>query len=262
MAKVQVWVAGALALVVAIVAAGWFAFISPQRAHAAKYKSEAATQDLSNDSLQSRVNMLTAQQTAVPGEQARVAAILQEVPTTPALPNYVRSLVSAAGTAGVDLESIAPSAPQAVTAAAAAGAAAGSTTTTGAAGSAGAAGAVPSLQALTIAVKVNGGYFQIQQFIAGLEKMSRATVVTGVSLAPGAPLAASGAGGSGSAPSSAAPSPTPPAWTKLDASITLSVFMTPLANSAPAVAPAAAATPSASASASPAPASATPSPSK
>jgi Tfp pilus assembly protein PilO len=71
-----------------------------------------------------------------------------------------------------------------------------------------------SLQTIPIVLSVQGGYFQIQQFTAALQRLSRSTVVTGLSIAPGSPL---------KAPKT--PPPPADAYKTLQAQITIAVFM-------------------------------------
>ena len=48
------------------------------------------------------------------------------------------------------------------------------------------AGAAGSLASIPLAINVVGGYFEVQQFMSGLEGLSRALRVTNLTLAPGA----------------------------------------------------------------------------
>jgi len=74
------------------------------------------------------------------------------------------------------------------------------------------------LQAISIGIVVQGGYFQIQQFTAALQRLARSTVVTTLALVPGTPIKAA------AAPSAAAAAPSA-AWKVLEATITADVFM-------------------------------------
>lgn len=251
-------VLAAIAAIAVIAAGGWFALISPQRHHAANLRSQTAAQELTNATTESKIRTLSAQQKNVPAEQARAAEIAQEFPATPALPKYVRDLADAAKATGVDLVSISPASPLAIAApkaaapapAASAAAAAATPTATPAPVSA----TVP-LQDITIDLQVVGSYFQIQQFVAHVEKLKRASLVTSLDLRPGKKVEAN-TQTTDASPQPGAPTPAgatqPPAWTTLNAAITVNVFMTaPGALTLPAAAgtaPAAAATPSPSAS--------------
>jgi Tfp pilus assembly protein PilO len=237
MSRIQQWVAGTVVAVLAIVAAGWFVAIAPQKHKASSVSSQAAGEEQDNAGLRNRVTALTAQMSAVPAEEASVAAIAAKIPADPELPSYVRALSTIASQTGVDLISIAPGVPTTVVVPAAtvapAPAASGGAST--AATPAAAAPSAASLQAISIGIDVQGGYFQIQQFTAALQRLARSTVVTTLTLAPGTPLKAA-------ATPSAAPAGPSAAWKVLQANITASVFMntTTLFTAIPVPSPAAA----------------------
>ena len=113
----------AVVAVIAIVAAGWFLLISPQKTKAANLRDDTASQQQSNQNVQSQITVLAAQEADVPAEQAQIAAILQKIPDNPAMPSFIRTLTAAAKVTGVDLISIGSSAVVAVAAPAAAAAA-------------------------------------------------------------------------------------------------------------------------------------------
>jgi Tfp pilus assembly protein PilO len=262
MTRIQQWLAGTVVAVVVIVAAGWFVAIAPQKHKAASVNSQAASQEQSNDGLRNRVTALTAQMSAVPAEEASVAAVAAKIPADPELPAYVRALTTAASQTGVELVSISPGIPTTVvipatatvpTATASASSTAAATPT--------AAAAPASLEAISLGIDVQGGYFQIQQFTAALQRLARTTVVSTLSLAPQVSIKAAAA-----APS-ASTGATSDAYKSLEATITASVFMntstpftaipvpspaavaaTPAAGASPSVTPLLPSAPSASAS--------------
>jgi Tfp pilus assembly protein PilO len=250
MSRIQQWVAGTIIAVLAIVAAGWFVAIAPQKHKAKNLGSQAATEQQANNNLRTQVSELTAKMSAVPAEEASVAAIAAKIPADPELPSYVRALSTIASQTGVDLISISPGTPTTVVVPAAtvapapSGAATASATPAATAPAATAAPAA-SLQAISIGIDVQGGYWQIQQFTAALQRLARSTVVTTLQLAPGAPIKAV------AAPSAAAAAPSA-AWKTLQANISVSVYMntsTPF-TAIPVPSPAAAPTAAAGASAS------------
>lgn len=220
MSRIQQWVAGTVVAVLVIVVAGWFLAVSPQKHKASNFSSQATSEEQTNDGLRNRVTALTAQMSAVPAEEASVAAIAAKIPADPELPSYVRELSTIASQTGVDLVSIAPGTPTSVVVPAATVAPAPTASADATASAAPAAAPTPaSLQAISIGVDVEGGYFQIQQFTAALQRLPRSTVVTTLSLAPGTSIKAVAAtpGATAAAPSAA--------WKSLQANITLSVFM-------------------------------------
>jgi Tfp pilus assembly protein PilO len=236
MNRIQMWFVGALVAVVVVAAGGYFLAISPEHSHAASLRSQAAAQTQANQVLQGKIQVLQGQTSDVATAQARIAAISNELPPTANIASYVRALVLAAKTAGVDLISIAPGGTSAVSAAApaaapaaaatpaataSAGAVTSRTTTTGTATTP--VTTTPVVTATTLnttplTLSVNGGYFQVEQFLAQLEKLPRSTIVDSVSLAPGAPLKADGAGGSGGAGA---------LWKSIQTSITINIFEAP-----------------------------------
>jgi Tfp pilus assembly protein PilO len=245
MTRIHQWLIGAVVIVLIIVAAGYFLAISPEHSHAARLRTQVSAQDQTNQGLKSQIQVLQDQTQGVAVEQARVAAISNELPPTENVASYVRALVLAAKTAGVDLMSITPGATGTVTAAAAAPAAAAPVATASAA----AGGTAPSAQKNTttgttavttpttavsgtalsttaLTLSVNGSYFQVQQFLSQLEKLPRATIVTGVTLTPGAPLTATGGAGSTQL------------WKTLQSSISINIFEAPaLAAASPSASP-------------------------
>ena len=219
MSRIQQWVAGTVVALLLIVAAGWFLAIAPQKHKVSSLGAQSASQEQTNNGLRTKLAELTAQISAVPSEEAAVAAVTQKIPNDPELPAYVRALTTIAGQTGVELVSIAPSVPAAVNVAVATAPAAtaaspsASATATAAAHAAAPAPAV-SLQAIPVALGVQGGYFQIQQFTAALQRLPRTTVLSTLSMAHGSPL---------KAPKT--PPPASDAYKSLQAQITVSIFM-------------------------------------
>jgi Tfp pilus assembly protein PilO len=217
MSRIQQWVAGTVVAMLLIVAAGWFLAISPQKHKASSLGAQSAAQEQTNSGLRTKLSVLTAQMSAVPSEEAAVAAVTQKIPNDPGMPDYVRALTTIASQTGVELVSIAPSVPAAVTVTAPVAPAAAATPT-GTESAAPAHAPAPaqgvSLQAIPVALNVDGGYFQIQQFTAALQRLARSTVVTSVSIGLGAPLK----------PPKVAP-PISDAYKTLQAQISVDVFM-------------------------------------
>jgi len=217
MTRIQQWAAGTVVALLVIVAAGWFLAISPQKHKVSSLGAQSAAQEQTNSGLHVKLTELTAQMSAVPSEEAAVAAVTQKIPNDPAMPDYVRTLTTIASQTGVELISIAPGAPAAVTVAAATVPAA--TTASPSASAPAATQAAPalpavSLQSIPVGLNVQGGYFQIQQFTAALQRLARSTVVTAIAIAPGGQLK---------------PPKTPPpaadAYKNLSAQISVAVFM-------------------------------------
>src|SRR3954471_10072321 len=194
MNKTRQWSMLTAVACLAILAAGWFLVVKPQRSHAASLRTQTASVKTSNGQLQSQVNQLKQQQKDLPAQQKLLAQIATKIPDNPALPALIRQLSSAAEGAGVDLVSLSPGAPVVATAT-------------------GTAAASP-LASVPLTVQVHGSYFNVVQFFSAVENLNRAMLVTGFSLAPGADPAAA-------APTSSTTS------NGLNASITAQVFESP-----------------------------------
>jgi Tfp pilus assembly protein PilO len=253
MTKIQQWAVLAVVAVLVIVGAGWFLVISPQKSKAASLRDQASSQQQTNQGVQSQINVLAAQEADVPSEQAQVAAVLQKIPDDAAMPAFIRTLSAAAKTTGVELLTIGANTPTALSVSAAAAPAPVASTAPGATTAPAAAASPLALEGVPLSLSVNGSYFQVQQFLAAIEKFSRTTIVTGVQLAPGAGLAPIS--------TSSAAAPAMPSWTKITANLSVTVFtngsaadvtaaVASAAAAAASASPAAAPTPSASASAS------------
>lgn len=233
MTKVRTWLVVGVLGVLVVVVAGWFVLISPQKSKASSVRTQVAEQQQANARLRSQVRVLQAQRSALPSEQARIAAIQKKIPDTPGLPSYIRFLTEAASATHVELVSVAPSAPTkaqlntpAPSATPSASAAASSTSGSAAAPAAGGGGPgqAQDLSVVTLSISVIGDYFSIQQFLSKLEHAERSTLVTSVSLAPGTPLQPAQA--PGGTTSSAAPGDTAGSqWRTLQANINAAIFV-------------------------------------
>lgn len=166
MNKTRQWATLTAVACLAILAAGWFLVVKPQRAHAGDLRTQTSSVQASNSKLQSQVSQLRQQQKDLPAQQKLLSQIATKIPDNPALPALIRQLSAAADGAGVNLLSLAPSAPAAV------------------APAVGAATAAAPLAAVPITVQVQGSYFNVEQFFAAVESLSRAMLVTNFSLAP------------------------------------------------------------------------------
>ena len=195
MDKLKQWVALTVVGVLAIGAAGWFLLVAPKRSEAAEVRTQTAAKISANSALQTQIAMLKAQAKQLPQQQAKLAAVAAKIPDTPALPGLIRALTDAADESGVELISLAPSVPAVVAApvkpAAVTAPAAGTPVSTGAAATTpttpvAPAGLAGTLQSISLAVNVVGGYFQVEQFLDRVENLTRAMKVTSVTMAPGA----------------------------------------------------------------------------
>lgn len=195
MSQTRKWSLLAALLVLAVFVGSWFLLIAPKRSKAEDLKSQTASQEQTNSGLVAKLQQLKAQSEDLPTMRARLAVVRQEIPDNPALPSLVRSLTKAGKRVGVDVVSLQPSAPLAVVSTATAPVApTTSDTSTGdkssASGSTGSApgtvgtpaAAGPTLYQIPLTVKVDGSYFQVEQFVGELEKLRRAFMVNGFKL--------------------------------------------------------------------------------
>jgi len=176
MTESRKWSAGAVVLIAAIVAAGWFLLVSPKRTEAADLKTQTATQDATNVTLEQKLQELKAQQADLPAQRARLAEIQHAVPGNPGLPSLIRDLTAASSKVGVTIDAMMPAAPAAVTTAASAVVAQPDPAAAAAAG--------PVLYQVPLSLNVSGSYFELEQFVQQLEGLQRAFLVTGFSMAP------------------------------------------------------------------------------
>src|SRR5947209_18554764 len=139
MSKSRQWATLTAVVCLAVLAAGWFLVIKPQRAHASDLRSKRVAVESQSAQLRSQVAQLQQQQKDLPAQQKLLSQIATKVPDNPALPSLIRQLSAAADGAGVNLVSLAPGQP-AMSAPHAATTSSASTTASGSAvGTAGAA---------------------------------------------------------------------------------------------------------------------------
>jgi Tfp pilus assembly protein PilO len=177
MSKSRQWVTLTAMVCLAVLAAGWFLVIKPQRAHASELRTQRVGVESHNSQLRSQVDQLRQEQKDLPAVQKLLSQIATKIPDNPALPALIRQLSAAADGAGVDLVSLSPGQPTV-----AGGAVGAVATTTSTAGSAAAAPA--PLATIPLAVQVRGTYFNVEQFFSAVEGLSRAMLVTGFTLQP------------------------------------------------------------------------------
>jgi Tfp pilus assembly protein PilO len=203
MNKTRQWAMLTAVACLAVLVAGWFVVVKPQRSHASDLRTQAAGLQSTNDQIRAKVAQLRAEQKDLPAEQKTLAQIATKIPDNPALPTLIRQLSSAADGAGVNLVSLAPGQPTLSSAAAGAGA------TTAAASS-----STSPLATISVAINAQGSYFNLEQFFSALESLNRAMLVGSFTMAPGQSATAATS-------TSAAPPDT------LNAQITATVFMSP-----------------------------------
>lgn len=218
MSKTRQWAMLTAVVCLAVLAAGWFLVVKPQRAHASDLRAQKSQVDAQSSQLRSQVAQLRQQQKDLPAQQKLLSQIATKIPDNPALPALIRQLSAAADGAGVTLVSLAPSQP--TLAQAPVGATTTTSTSSGSGAGSSAAAAAP-LANIPLAIQVQGTYFNVEQFFAAVESLSRAMLVSGFTLSP-----ADLGSGSGTSSSSTTGGNTLPPGT-LTAQITASVFESP-----------------------------------
>lgn len=192
MGKLRQWTLLTALGCLAVLAAGWMLVVTPQQKHAADARAERAAAEQSVNALQTKYSILLTQKAHVIDQQNKLLTFAQLMPDNPALPSLIRSLSTAADTAGVDLTSLSPQPPTLLAPVAAPAPAA--TSDSGAATSAKPPTSLvpsgPQVAGIPLAVTVTGGYFEVERFLDALEGLKRAFLVTGLNITPGASGAA------------------------------------------------------------------------
>ena len=207
MDKLKQWVALTVLACLGIAAAGWFLLISPKKAEATDLRAQTASQESTNASLRTQLEVLKAQAKDLPKKQADLARVAAKIPDNPALPGMIRALTTAAASAGVELVSVTPGLPVAAVvvapvlapvpadpAAPPANPAAAPVPAPAPVAGATAPTAAGTLASIPMAINVVGGYSEVSQFMSNLESLPRALRVTNLTIAPGtSPVAGEGA---------------------------------------------------------------------
>ena len=213
--------AGALVVLVAAT----MLLVRPTRQATAEARADRDAAVAESQALRDQIASLEALKPKEAELKAQAELAKGEFPATPALPSLVDALQDAASLAGVKLGTVAPTTPAAST-------------------------ANPLLAEITTTVNVNGGYFEIQDFLVRLENLvkgsdpgrvaPRSVLVQSVNLTAGSDEAATGDSAAATSADAAAPD-------ELQGNIVLTVFQLaqPSGTSSTPAAPAAATSPGA-----------------
>ncbi len=191
MDKVTQYVALTVLACLALLAAGWMFLIAPKKSEAADLREQTAATEAANNQLRTKLSLLKAQAKDLPKEQAKLAAVAAQIPDNPALPALIRALTAASTSAGVELVSVTPGPPAApVVAVAPVVSTPGASPAPAAApvvpGAVPAGGAAGTLAVIPLTMNVVGGFFQVQTFLAQLERLPRSLRVVQLGMVPGA----------------------------------------------------------------------------
>jgi hypothetical protein len=203
MTRSQERLLGVAALVLVLVA-GAMVLVRPQRQAASQARDDERAARRESQALHDQIRALEALKADEPALREQASKALAEFPPTPALPGLVNALQDMADKAGVELASVSPSTPKL-------------------------SSEHPQLAEIATQVTVNGGYFEIQDFLSRLEDLVKgAATASGVpprSLLVGSVALSAGGGSAAGAAAPATPTgsdSTPP--DELSAAIGLSAF--------------------------------------
>jgi len=165
------WYAGATAATVAVLGAGWFALVSPQKANADDIATQTASVDATNRATQGQIATLKLQYAQLPQLSSQVALIRTHIPQQPDEPTLIRTVTRNASNAGVSLTSMQVQAPAVL----------------GTGASAVAAGTNPfqapgQISQISMNLNIVGTFAHTRLFLDSLENMQRVILVTGVNI--------------------------------------------------------------------------------
>jgi Tfp pilus assembly protein PilO len=170
-----------------IVLAGWYLLLwSPTKSDLDKAKERRAAAESQQSQLRSEIQRLQEAQRNEPANRAKLERLRTAIPDDPSLGQFIIDVNDAATRSGIDFISIAPTEPH--TAARApvvtTTTVAGSTPTTSNAPLASTTpGAAPAEIGLTL--QIQGGYFQVLDFLNRLDSLPRLVVTDSLNISPG-----------------------------------------------------------------------------
>lgn len=172
----RAWLAGGALVALLIVAISYLLVIAPKLGDASDTRAQARDNDAQNLTLASRHGALVRQQTGLPAMRTELAAALQALPATSALPEFTHEVTRAAAASGVTLSNISINGLTPVTSPSAAPAPTGSTTTPVAA-------AAPTVSQYQVGVTLSTSGPTPNQlaFVKAVENGSRRALVTSTS---------------------------------------------------------------------------------
>jgi Tfp pilus assembly protein PilO len=158
------------ALVSVLIVVLWYMFLwSPTNGDIQDAKDRQETAQTQAAQLRAEIKRLKAAQDNEAAQTARLTQLKEGIPDVPRLAEFLLETNDAAVRAGIDFISVAPSPP----APAAPAAAAATTATTGAPAAGGAAAAPAEIR---ISLQIQGGYYQVLDFLNRLDQLPRIVV--------------------------------------------------------------------------------------
>ena len=172
--------------IAALVLIGWYLLLwSPTKDDLDAAKSRRQTAESRQEQLNQAIARLRSAQRNEPLRRAQLETLRTAIPDTPNLAQFILDTNDAAARAGIDFVSIAPTEPRATAAAATTTTtttAAGATTTTAAGTATTAAPAGPAPAEIGITMQVQGGYFQVLDFLNRLDRLPRLVVIDAINI--------------------------------------------------------------------------------
>jgi type IV pilus assembly protein PilO len=157
-------------VVVALVAAGWYALlIRPQSARLSEMESKATTLQSQQAGLEARLTALKKAEQSQPQRLATLAQLTSAIPPTTDIADFINQVNALAGTSGVALHSLSPSQP--------------------------AASKTGPYSEVNVSLSLTGSYSSTISFLDGLYSLPRLVVVDTLNISAG------GGGGTSSSPS-------------------------------------------------------------
>lgn len=179
-ARRTMMIAGAAALAVAVL---WYlALWSPRKAELDDAREQREASESERQELAARVSRLRAAQKDEPMKRARLETLRTTIPDDPNLAAFILDTNDAAAKAGIEWISVAPSEPTAGQASTASVASAPATTTAGDGTGAATTAANRFPAEIGLQLQIQGGYFQILDFLNRLNEMPRLVVTDGLNI--------------------------------------------------------------------------------
>lgn len=172
-------IAGVAALAVAVL---WYLVLwSPRKAELDDAREQREASESERQELAARVSRLRAAQKDEPMKRAQLETLRTTIPDDPNLAAFILDTNDAAAKAGIEWISVSPEEPSPGAPAAGSAAAAPATTTAGdGAGATTAANRFPA--EIGLQLQIQGGYFQILDFLNRLNEMPRLVVTDGLNI--------------------------------------------------------------------------------
>jgi Tfp pilus assembly protein PilO len=170
------------AIAAVVILLGWYLLLwSPAKSDLDKAKKRTAAAQAQEQQLQAQVRRLRDVRASEPLRRAQLETLRTAIPDTPNLGQFLVDVNDAATKSGINFMSIAPSEPKApatavVTPTPTTAPASGTTPTTAATTATPPAAVATPPAEVTLVIQVQGGYFQVMDFLNRLDRLPRLVV--------------------------------------------------------------------------------------